>query len=73
MATPTRLSNLVGAFFKYRPIANLQLGLNVYNLFNTFAAPGAAGFVGGSNNTLVNVGAAQGRAIKGFGEVQLLT
>ncbi len=57
-------SNLVGAFFKYRPIKNLQLGLNVYNLFNTFAAPGAAGFVGGSNNTLVNVGAAQGVGVK---------
>jgi outer membrane receptor protein involved in Fe transport len=57
-------SNLVGAFLKYRPRQNLQLGLNVYNLFNTFAAPGAAGFVGGSNNTLVNVGAAQGVGVK---------
>ena len=58
-------SMLVGLFAKYRPVQNLQLGLNVYNLFNTFAAPGAAGFVGGSNNTLVNVGAAQGIGVKG--------
>jgi len=58
-------SVLVGLFAKYRPVQNLQLGLNVYNLFNTFAAPGAAGFVGGSNNTLVNVGAAQGIGVKG--------
>ncbi|MGB8693874.1 MAG: TonB-dependent receptor [Steroidobacteraceae bacterium] len=58
-------STLVGAFLKYRPAKNLQLGLNVYNLLNTFAAPGAAGFVGGSNNTLVNAGVAQGIGVKG--------
>ncbi len=57
-------SNLVGAFFKYRPIANIQLGLNVYNLFNKFAGQGAFGFAN-STNTLANIGAAQGRAIKG--------
>jgi outer membrane receptor protein involved in Fe transport len=58
-------SMILGAFFKYRPMDNLQLGLNVYNLTDTFAAPGAAGFIGGTNNTLVNAGVAQGRAIKG--------
>jgi len=41
------------------------LGLDVYNLLNTYAAQGAFGFVGGSNNTLVNAGVAQGMAVKG--------
>jgi len=58
-------SMILGAFLKYRPLDNLQLGLAVYNLTDTYAAPGAAGFIGGSNNTLVNAGVAQGRAIKG--------
>jgi outer membrane receptor protein involved in Fe transport len=57
-------SNLVGAFAKYRLRDNLQLGLDVYNLLNTYAAQGAFGFVGGSNNTLVNAGVAQGTAVK---------
>jgi len=57
-------SAIVGAFLKYRPAKNLQLGLNVYNLFNTYADPGAAGFIGGSNNTLVNAGVAQGMGVK---------
>jgi outer membrane receptor protein involved in Fe transport len=57
-------STIVGAFLKYRPANNLQLGLDVYNLFNTYAAPGAAGFIGGTNNTLVNAGVAQGTGIK---------
>ena len=58
-------SNLVGLFAKFRPRDNLQLGLDVYNLLNTYAAQGAFGFVGGSNNTLVNAGVAQGMAVKG--------
>jgi outer membrane receptor protein involved in Fe transport len=57
-------SLIVGAFFKIEPVKNLQVGLNVYNLFNSYADPGAAGFIGGSNNALVNAGVAQGRAIK---------
>jgi outer membrane receptor protein involved in Fe transport len=57
-------SLIVGAFFKVEPVKNLQLGLNVYNLFNSYADPGAAGFIGGSNNTLVNAGVAQGVAVK---------
>ena len=57
-------SVIVGAFAKYRPVKNLQVGLQVYNLFNTYADPGAAGFVAGSNNTLVNAGVAQGVAWK---------
>jgi outer membrane receptor protein involved in Fe transport len=57
-------STIVGAFLKYRPVEKLQLGLNVYNLLNTFAAPGAAGFIGGTNNTLVNAGVAQGVGVK---------
>ena len=56
---------ILGAFIKYRPMDNLQLGLAVYNLTDSFAAPGGAGLIGGSNNTLVNAGVAQGRAIKG--------
>lgn len=55
---------IVGFFAKYRPVSNLQLGLAVYNVFNTFADPGAAGFIGGSNNTLVNAGVAQGVGVK---------
>jgi outer membrane receptor protein involved in Fe transport len=57
-------SLIVGAFFKVEPVKNLQLGLNVYNLTNAYADPGAAGFIGGSNNTLVNAGVAQGVAVK---------
>ena len=57
-------STIVGLFAKYRPVKNLQLGLDVYNLFNTYADPGAAGFIGGSNNTLVNAGVAQGVGVK---------
>jgi outer membrane receptor protein involved in Fe transport len=57
-------SLIVGAFFKVEPVKNLQLGLNVYNLFNSYADPGAAGFIGGTNNTLVNAAVAQGVAVK---------
>ena len=57
-------SLIVGAFFKVEPVKNLQLGLNVYNLFNSYADPGAAGFIAGSNNTLVNAAVAQGVAVK---------
>ena len=55
---------IVGAFAKFEPVNHLQLGLNVYNLFNSYADPGAATFVTGSNNTLVNAGVAQGVAVK---------
>ena len=57
-------SLIVGAFAKIEPIKNLTFGLNVYNLTNSYADPGAAGFIGGSNNTLVNAGVAQGVAVK---------
>jgi outer membrane receptor protein involved in Fe transport len=57
-------SLIVGLFAKFEPVKNLQLGLNVYNLFNSYADPGAAGFIGGTNNTLVNAGVAQGVAVK---------
>ena len=57
-------SLIVGAFAKFEPVTNLVLGLNVYNLTNSYADPGAAGFIGGSNNTLVNAGVAQGVAVK---------
>jgi outer membrane receptor protein involved in Fe transport len=53
-----------GAFLKIRPVKNLQFGLEAYNLFNSYASQGPAGFVGGST-TLVNAGVAQGRAVKG--------
>ncbi len=55
---------LFGVYAKYEPIKNLQLGLNVYNLFNTFAVPGGVSFVGGYTSGLVNAGAAQGVAVK---------
>jgi len=57
-------SLIVGAFAKIEPVKNLELGLNVYNLTNAYTAPGAASFVQGSNNTLVNAGVAQGVAVK---------
>lgn len=57
-------SALFGLFAKYRPVKNIQVGMDVYNLFNSYASQGAAGFVAGST-TLVNAGVAQGRAIKG--------
>jgi outer membrane receptor protein involved in Fe transport len=57
-------SLIVGAFAKVEPVKNFQVGVNVYNLANSYADPGAAGFIGGSNNTLVNAGVAQGVAVK---------
>jgi outer membrane receptor protein involved in Fe transport len=57
-------SAVFGAFLKIRPVKNLQFGLEAYNLFNSYASQGPAGFVGGST-TLVNAGVAQGRAVKG--------
>ena len=54
---------IVGAFAKYSPVKNLQLGVNVYNLFNSYADPGGATFVSGST-TLVNANVAQGVAVK---------
>jgi outer membrane receptor protein involved in Fe transport len=60
---------IVGAFAKYAPVKNLQLGVNVYNLFNSFADPGAANFIAGSNNTLLNAGVAQGVAVKVFAKL----
>jgi outer membrane receptor protein involved in Fe transport len=56
-------SLIVGAFAKVEPIKNFQVGLNVYNLFNSYADPGAATFVAGSTS-LVNAGVAQGIAVK---------
>jgi len=55
-------SLLVGAFLKFEPVKKLQLGLNVYNLTNAYA--GGGGIIGGSNNTLINAGVAQGVAVK---------
>jgi outer membrane receptor protein involved in Fe transport len=57
-------STVFGAFLKVRPIEKLELGLDVYNLFNTFALQGAAGFVGGSGNTLINAQPTTGRALR---------
>jgi outer membrane receptor protein involved in Fe transport len=56
-------SLIVGAFAKFEPVKNLQLGLNVYNLTNSFTAPSASTFVTGST-TLVNSSPAQGVAVK---------
>ncbi len=54
---------IVGAFAKYEPVKHLQLGVNVYNMFNSYADPAAASFVAGSTS-LVNAGVAQGVAVK---------
>jgi len=56
-------SVLVGAFLKVYPMKNLQLGLEAYNLFNTFALQGAASVLD-ANAGYLNAGGAQGRAIK---------
>jgi outer membrane receptor protein involved in Fe transport len=56
-------SLIVGAFAKFEPVKNLQLGVNVYNLLNSYASPSASGFVTGST-TLVNASPAQGVAVK---------
>lgn len=55
-------SALFGLFAKVRPADHIQLGLDVYNLFNSYATQGAASYVG---NGLFNAGVAQGRAVKG--------
>ncbi len=57
-------STVFGAFLKVRPIEKLELGLDVYNLFNAYALQGAAGFAGGSGNTLINAQPTTGRAIR---------
>jgi len=57
-------SALFGLFAKVRPVPHIQLGLDIYNLFNTYATQGASNFVGGTTN-LLNAGVAQGRAVKG--------
>lgn len=57
-------SALFGLFAKFRPVQHIQLGLDVYNLFNSYVTQGAANFVGGSTS-LINAGVAQGRAVKG--------
>jgi outer membrane receptor protein involved in Fe transport len=57
-------SLIVGFFGKITPVKNLSFGINVYNLTNSYADPGAAGFIGGTNNTLVNAAVAQGVAVK---------
>lgn len=43
-------SNVVSANIKYTPVPNLQLGLNVYNLFNSYALLGGAGSTNGVTN-----------------------
>jgi outer membrane receptor protein involved in Fe transport len=56
-------SLIVGAFAKYEPVKNLELGVNVYNMFNSFASPGASTFVN-PPAPLVNASPAQGVAVK---------
>ena len=56
-------SLIVGAFAKIEPVKNLQLGINVYNLTNSYTSPSASTFVSGST-TLVNASPAQGVAVK---------
>ena len=57
-------SALFGLFAKVRPADRIQLGLDIYNLFNAYATQGAANLVGGSGN-LFNAEVAQGRAAEG--------
>ena len=57
-------SALFGAFLRIRPVERIELGIQVYNLFDAVALQGVGSFVGGSNNTLLNAGAAQGRSVR---------
>jgi len=43
-------SAVVSANVKYTPVSNFELGLNVYNLFNSFALLGGAGGTNGVTN-----------------------
>ena len=54
-------SRVFGAFIKVSPVKNIELGLQAYNLFDTFALQGAAGF---TDATHINASGAQGRSIK---------
>ncbi|MFC3174963.1 TonB-dependent receptor [Novosphingobium bradum] len=55
-------SAVLGAFVTVRPTANLQLGLQAYNLLNSFALQGTAGVIAGG--PFLDANPAQGRAIK---------
>jgi len=58
-----RGSALFGLFAKVRPADHIQLGLDVYNLFNSYATQGPSNQIGTTG--LFNAGVAQGRAVKG--------
>lgn len=60
-------SAVVSANVKYSPIEHLQLGLNVYNLFNSYALLGGAASTSGVTNGAFYGGAsfANGRAVTG--------
>ena len=57
---------LFGLNAKYSPIKNLELGVNVANLFNTLTAFGPAGIASRSGNSVVlNMTSAVGRTVTG--------
>ncbi|MEY2942917.1 MAG: hypothetical protein RLY97_931 [Pseudomonadota bacterium] len=60
-------SAVFGANFTVNPAKNLQLGVNIYNLFNTFALQGPGNNVVTSNgaNSVFNVTNAAGRTVTG--------
>jgi outer membrane receptor protein involved in Fe transport len=55
-------SQVFNGFIRYRPLPNLQIGLQAYNLFNKFDARGSGSIADGSVSPAVaSVGAAVGR------------
>lgn len=53
----------VGAFVKYRPLKNLELGLQAYNLFDAFDLRGGGGIQDAATG-LIGVGSAPGRSLR---------
>ncbi|MBS0254032.1 MAG: TonB-dependent receptor, partial [Proteobacteria bacterium] len=59
-------SAVVGANLKLTPVKNLQFGLNVYNLFNAYAAQGAGGITAVTGSTFYGgASVANGRTVTG--------
>jgi outer membrane receptor protein involved in Fe transport len=58
-------STVFGGFLKVRPVDRIELGLDVYNLFNTYALQGASNvFSGTSGAVLINGQPAAGRSVR---------
>jgi outer membrane receptor protein involved in Fe transport len=59
-------SAVVGANLKFAPVKNLQFGINVYNLLNSFAAQGAGSITAATGGTFYGgASVANGRSVTG--------